>query len=77
MSGEGGSLTDETQYFTDSRDVLDWLANTKDMQKRFVANRVRKILTFSSLGSWHYIPTNINPELGQYPSRSLRILDGY
>ena len=48
MSGKGGSLTDEIQYFTDSRDLLDWFANTKDMHKHFVANRVRKILTFQS-----------------------------
>ena len=47
-AGKGSALSQPTQYFTDSQDVLDWLANTKDRQKRYVANRIRQILTNSS-----------------------------
>ena len=67
-AGKDSALSEPTQYFTDSQDVLDWLANTKDRQKRYVANRIRQILTNSSLENWHHIPTDLNPaDIGTRP----------
>ena len=57
-----------TKYYTDSRDVLAWIQNTTEQQKRWVANRREFICKVSSPSSWNYVPTEINPaDIGTRP----------
>ena len=37
-AGEENFICLPTCYFSDSQDVIDWIANTKDRQKRYVAS---------------------------------------
>ena len=61
-------LRERTQYFTDSQDVLAWLRNDKDPQKKYVANRVNEILNRTRLSDWYHIPTLHNPaDVGTRP----------
>ena len=56
------------QYFTDSRDVLSWITNTKGQFQRYVASRRNQICKLSSPQQWHYISTKENPaDLGTRP----------
>jgi len=50
-----------TQYYTDSRDVLGWITNTKDQFQRYVVSRRDRICKFSEPDQWHYIATKENP----------------
>ena len=50
----------DTNFWTDSRVVLDWIVSKKK-QKLFVANRIPEIHESSKPNQWHYIPTNQNP----------------
>ena len=36
---------------------IDWISNTKDRQKRYVASRIARILKTSSVSDWKHIPT--------------------
>ena len=40
--GEENFICLPTRYFSDSQDVIDWIANTKDRQKRYVASRIAR-----------------------------------
>ena len=60
-AGEENFICLPTQFFSDSQDVIDWIANTKDRQKRYVASRIARILKTSSISDWKHIPTAWNP----------------
>ena len=48
-------------FYSDSQTVLSWLRNTQRKLYQFVANRVKRILNFSEVDSWHYVATKDNP----------------
>lgn len=52
---------DRTQFYTDSRVVLGYIANTKRRFQRYVSNRVNAILRGSAISDWKYVPTDENP----------------
>ena len=59
-----------TVYYSDSKDVLDWIKNpsTKEPLKRYVVSRIQFIQNVSKPEQWHYIQTGINPaDLGTRP----------
>ena len=67
-AGEENSICLPTRYFSDSQDVIDWLKNTKDRQKRYVASRIARILKTSKISEWTHIPTAWNPaDVGTRP----------
>ena len=48
-------------FYTDSKNVLNWLLTTAKRLKPFFANRVGQIQMKSSLNNWRYVPSNMNP----------------
>ena len=49
------------QYWTDSTLVLQYIKNTSNRMKVFVANRVTDIREVSSPSSWRHVPSEENP----------------
>ena len=49
------------QYWTDSTLVLQYIKNTSNRMKVFVANRVTDIREVSSSSSWRHVPSEENP----------------
>ena len=58
----------DTQFYSDSRVVLDWIKNSKDCFKRYMTSRLQEISNISKPSQWHYVPTDINPaDIGTRP----------
>ena len=51
----------ESYYWTDSMIVLQYIRNKKKRFKTFVANRVEKIISNSSVSQWKHVPGKYNP----------------
>ncbi|XP_055604767.1 uncharacterized protein LOC129753000 [Uranotaenia lowii] len=51
----------ETYFWTDSRTVLQWLAQTPSTWTTFVANRVSSIQNFTQNCTWKHVPGIMNP----------------
>ena len=59
---EALELTNCKQYFwSDSRNVLQWIHNKELRLDRFISRRIEKILLLSEPESWRYCPTSLNP----------------
>ena len=52
---------EKTQYFSDSRVVLDWINNSTDCFASYVTARLKNITDVSESSQWHYVPTHLNP----------------
>ena len=63
----------ETNFWTDSKIVLDWIQAEPHLMKTFVANRVVQIQTTTALQEWKWIPGDQNP--ADIPSRGIWPLD--
>ena len=63
----------ETNFWTDSKIVLDWIHAEPHLMKTFVANRVVQIQTTTALQEWKWIPGDQNP--ADIPSRGIWPLD--
>ena len=50
-----------TQFLTDSRIVLGYIANESKRFRIFVANRINLIHSYSSPDQWDFVPTEENP----------------
>ena len=48
-------------FWSDSRNVLQWIKNKELRLDRFISRRIEKILVLSEPDSWRYCPTNVNP----------------
>ena len=48
-------------FWSDSRNVLQWIRNKELRLDRFISRRIEKILVLSESDSWRYCPTNVNP----------------
>ena len=64
-------------FGTDSKVVLDYIANTAKKFKTFVAYRVQQIKEKTDVQQWRYVPTKKNP--ADDASRGLKIqaVDGF
>lgn len=63
-------ITDEV-FWTDSRVVLGYIANSVRRFHVFVANRVQEIQDKTSISQWRYVDTKTNP--ADEASRGLRV----
>ena len=50
----------EVTYWSDSQIVLSWMSSTKQLPQ-FVCTRVHKIKEITSLNTWKFCPTSMNP----------------
>ena len=48
-------------YWCDSQIVLPYISNDAKRFHVYVANRVQTIICYSSIDSWRYVPTEVNP----------------
>ena len=51
----------EMTFWSDSPTTLQWIYNSKERQKKYVANRVAKILETTSTSDWRHAPGVLNP----------------
>ena len=59
---EAFEVEDQKIYFyTDSKNVLNWILTTSKKLKPFFANRIGQIQMKSNLNNWRYVPSNENP----------------
>ena len=52
---------EDTVFWSDSKTVLQYIANESRQFHTFVANRVSKIHDASSLAQWRHVPGHLNP----------------
>ena len=58
----------QSEYFTDSRDVMDWISNEHDSFPRYVTSRRNYILQVSNASQWSWLPGLKNPaDVGTRP----------
>ena len=48
-------------YWCDSRIVLAYISNDAKRFHVYIGNRVQTIRSYSSVDSWRYVPTEVNP----------------
>ena len=62
-------LSECKQYFwSDSRNVLQWIKNRDLRLEKFISRRIEKICLFSNTEDWRYCPTSSNPaDVGSRP----------
>ncbi|XP_033105878.1 uncharacterized protein LOC117108090 [Anneissia japonica] len=63
----------ETYYYTDSKVVLGYIRNEGRRFYTYVANRVARILQFTTAKQWNYVRTDLNP--ADEATRSVRVSD--
>ena len=52
---------DDQRFYTDSQVVMGYLTNRTKRFYVYVANRVQRILKFTTSSQWSHIPTHVNP----------------
>ena len=52
---------ERVQFWSDSMLTLQYIKNTRNRMKVFVANRVTEILELSTAEQWGHVPGSINP----------------